>query len=432
MKNVFLDLKCVNLLLKPLALNIRKYFGLAENFISYFLFKAIDALIPLVVIKYLIHNVGLNNYGIYAFAYALIFYFQNIIQFGFDLSAVRTISLIRDDKEKLSKVYSDVFTSQIYFFLLSLLLLSILILLVPAISANYIVYCFFFLLLLGELLFPMWFFLGVEKMRFMTIVNVISKSTFAILCFLFIKTESQYIYISLYQSIGFLASGIMAQIIIFKKFGIRFTFSKFADVKVTIIEAWSSFLSMVSPTIYHNTSIFLCGFFGLPSYSGIMEIGTKVLGAFKLVITIMTNVLFPYLNRNKSAIQNVRYVFIGFGILLSLMMYLTSSFLIELWLGTEHSSEVIAVVKYLSPCPFLSSIIAAYGINGLMIYNKDKLYSQLIFIGSVSGLAVGLILIPKYYYIGGAITIVTALTIIASLVSIYTIKIMRANKKLSV
>ena len=158
MNNSFLELKCFNLPYKHYELNIRKYFGLAENFISYFLFKAIDALIPLVVVKYLLDVVNLENYGIYAFAYALIFYFQNIIQFGFDLSAVRTIALIRDDKKKLSEVYSNVLTSQIYLFLISIIILTILILLVPIIAENYIVYCFFFLLLIGELLFPLWFF----------------------------------------------------------------------------------------------------------------------------------------------------------------------------------------------------------------------------------------------------------------------------------
>jgi len=67
-------------------LNIRKYFGLVENFVSYFLFKVIDAIIPLIIIPYLFKVVGIENYGIYAFAYALIFYLQNIIQFW--LSAV--------------------------------------------------------------------------------------------------------------------------------------------------------------------------------------------------------------------------------------------------------------------------------------------------------------------------------------------------------
>jgi O-antigen/teichoic acid export membrane protein len=403
-------------------LKIKKYFGLAENFISYFLFKAIDAIIPLVVVTYLLDVVSLKNYGIYAFAYSLIYYFQNVIQFGFDLSAVRTISLIREDKKQLSKVYSDVLTSQVYLFLLSFMVLGLLILFVPIIAKNYIVYCFFFILLFGELLFPMWFFLGMEKMRFMTIVNVISKSTFAILCFLLVKTKNQFIFISLYHSIGFLLSGISAQIIVYRTFGIRFKFSKFSEVKLTIKDSWSAFLSVISPTIYQNTSIFLVGAYGLPSYSGILEIGTKVLGAFKLVITIMTNVLFPYLNRNQSALQSSRNIFLGFGLMLSVIMFFSSEYLINLWLG-ENGTEVIKVVKYLSPCPFLSSVIAAYGINGLMILKKDKLYSQLIFTGSFSGLLVALIFIPKYHYIGGAYTIITALSVIALLVSIYYMKI---------
>lgn len=407
-------------------MNFKKYFGLAENFISYFLFKAIDAVVPLVVIKYLIDTVTFDNYGIYAFAYALIFYFQNIIHFGFDLSAVRTISIIREDKKKLTGVYCAVLTSQIYLSILSFIILAFLILFVPFIARNYIVYCFFYILLIGELLFPMWFFLGMEKMRFMAVVNVISKLTFALLCILLIKTESQYIYISLYHSIGFLISGVIAQIIIFRKFGIRFRFSKFSTVKTTIKDAWSAFLSVVSPSIYHNSSIFLVGVYGLPSYTGIIEIGTKVLGAFKILITVMTNVLFPFLNRNQSQLKTTRHIFLGFGLLLSLVMYFLSGFLIELWLGIDDNSiEVIKVVKLLSPCPFLSSVVAAFGINGLMILKKDSLYSRLIFIGAFLGLIVALILIPNYHYIGGAIAIVTALTIIASLVSVYFRKVMK-------
>ncbi|NOY48033.1 MAG: oligosaccharide flippase family protein, partial [Chlorobi bacterium] len=198
-------------------MNIRKYFGLVENFVSYFLFKVIDAIIPLIIIPYLFKVVGIENYGIYAFAYALIFYLQNIIQFGFLLSAVRTIAVIRDNKKKLSKVYNNVFTTQVYFFILSIFLLVLLILLVPKIGEHYIIYCFFSLLLIGELFSPMWFFLGVEKMRFITIVNVISKSAFAILCFVLIKEESDYIYISLYHATGYIVSGIIAQIIIYKQ-----------------------------------------------------------------------------------------------------------------------------------------------------------------------------------------------------------------------
>jgi len=163
-----------------------------------------------------------------------------------------------------------------------------------------------------------------------------------------------------------------------------------------------------------------------------MQIGSKVSGAFGVVNTIMTSVLYPFLNRNKSAINTTRYVFIGFGILLSLSMYFFADVLINLWLNRmdrhSESVEIIRVVKYLSPSPFLASMISAFGVNGLMIYKKDKLYSNIIIIGSFLGLIAGLILIPRYHYIGGAITIIFALSVKALLSCFYLIKTMRKQK----
>ena len=408
-------------------MNLKKHFSLIENFISYFLFKAVDAVIPLIVIPYLIGVVSLDKYGVYAFAFALIFYLQNIIQFGFELSAGRDVALMRDDKEKLKTVYNNVLTAQVYLFLITLFILAILILAVPKIGKHSIIYLYFCILLFGELLFPYWFFLGMEKMRFITIVNVISKSSFAIFCFLLIKSETDYIYISLYHSIGFLIAGIISQIIVVRQFGIIYKFAKFSEVKKTLIDSWSSFLTMISPTIYHNTSIFLVGVFGIPSFVGIMEIASKISGAFGVVNTILTSVLYPFLNRNKNMLVQMRKLFVSFGILLSLAMFFLSEFLIGLWLGIDSETmEIVKVVKFLSPSPLLVAIISAFGINGLMILKKDKLFSNIIVIGSVTGLLCGLVLIPMFNYIGGAITIVTALLFKAIMSTVY---FRRENRK---
>ena len=50
-----------------------------------------------------------------------------------------------------------------------------------------------------------------------------------------------------------------------------------------------------------------------------------------------------------------------------------------------------------------------------MVHNKDKLYLKIVFSGSIFGLIVGLVLIPKYFYVGGAIAIVAARAITAIL-----------------
>lgn len=405
-------------------MKFKKYIGLIENFISLSLFKVVDAIIPLIIIPYLISVVGKDNYGIYAFAYALIFYLINIVQYGFSLSAVRLIAVNKDDKNKLNKIYSDVFTTQLYLSIVVFVILFLLVFFVNKFKDNYLVYVFFTLLILGELLSPLWFFLGIEKMKFITLINLASKSTFAILVFLLVKTESDFVYISLYQSSGFIVAGIITQFIIFRVFKVKLSLSPLKDVFAMLKHGLSAFLTMVTPTLYSNTSIFLVGVFGIPQYVTYMEIGSKVSGAFGVLNTVLTSVFYPFINRNKNVIERIKYFFVGLGLLLSLCMFFLSEFLIGLWLP-EPSPEIIHVVKLLSPSPFLVSIISTFGVNGLMVYNQDKIYLKTIAIGSVCGLITGLILIPKYFYIGGAIAIILARSVKAVLSYTYNRRMMK-------
>jgi len=408
-------------------LYIKKYIRLIENFISLSLFKFIDAIIPLIIIPYLILTVGEEKYGIYAFAYALIFYLRNIIQYGFSLSGVRMIALNKDDKKTLNTIYNNVFTTQLYLTVFCLISLLILVLFIDVFKNHYIIYLFFSFTLIGELLFPGWFFMGVEKMRFSTIVNVISKVTFAVLVFVFVKTENDFMYIALYQSIGFILSGLIAQYIIIKEFNINIKLANFKDVKHVLKEGVSAFLTLMSPTLYYNTSVFLVGIFGLPQYVGFMEIATKISGAFSVLNSILAMVFYPFINRNKSAIKKVKYIFISVGLILSITMFLLSEFLIQLWLH-KPSPEIVSIVKTLSIIPFSASVISAFGVNGLMIYNKDKLYLKIVIFSSVCGLLTALILIPTYYYTGGAIAIVIGSCMTALLVYINNRRVMKTIK----
>ncbi|MGR7814442.1 oligosaccharide flippase family protein [Lacinutrix undariae] len=406
---------------------LKKHLRLIENFISLSLFKFVDAIIPLIIIPYLMYTVGAEKYGIYAFAYALIFYFRNIVQYGFSLSGVRLVALNKDDKPTLNKIYNNVFTTQLYLSVFCLVILAFLVLFVDLFKTHYIIYLFFSFVIVGELLFPGWFFMGVEKMRFSTIVNAVSKVTFAVLVFLFIKEESDFIYIALYQSIGFLVSGAIAQYIIIKQFKIKIKIAPFKAVKLILKQGLSAFLTLMSPTLYNNTSIFLVGVFGAPQYVGFMEIATKVSGAFSVLNSILAMVFYPFINRNKAAIKKVKYIFISVGLTLSVAMFLLSEFLIQLWLH-KPASQIVSIVKILSIIPFSASIISAFGVNGLMIYNKDKLYLKIVIFSSVCGLLTALLLIPAYFYIGGAIAIVTGSCITALLVYISNKHIMKTLK----
>ena len=73
--------------------------------------KAIDLAIAVLLIPYLILKVGLQNYGVYAFALALVFFFMNIANYGFNLVAVRDLAKQADKNQKsIGEIFNEVFS----------------------------------------------------------------------------------------------------------------------------------------------------------------------------------------------------------------------------------------------------------------------------------------------------------------------------------
>ena len=75
------------------------------------------------LIPYLIFKVGLDNFGIYTFAMALILFLQNVLNYGFNLATVREIAKNKNDKVKLNQIFSEVISGKLFllFFIFSFL-----------------------------------------------------------------------------------------------------------------------------------------------------------------------------------------------------------------------------------------------------------------------------------------------------------------------
>lgn len=71
-------------------------------------------------------------------------------------------------------------------------------------------YFIVFLSCLSEILFPVWFYQGVEKMKYITLIRFTSIFFYTVTVFIFIKNESDYLLIPLLQSLGWLLSGVIS------------------------------------------------------------------------------------------------------------------------------------------------------------------------------------------------------------------------------
>lgn len=402
---------------------------LRNNFFSLILNKAFNILVPILVLPYLIKTVGVDNYGIYAFILSIVFYFFYISQYGFSLSAVKEISRVQKDIIKVSEIFYRVLFTKLFILLCTTVLLFIIVFLIPTARDNIFLALTTYILVIGDVLNPMWLYQGMERMKYLTIVNVLSKSTFLIFVFLFINERGDYIYIGLYQGSGFLIGGVVSLIMGIKLFNIKYVKTGWEDIFAQLKIGASSFVTLIVPMLYVNTSTFLLGLFGAPAQVTFFDSAYKISNGFSSINQILTNVFYPYVNRKTDKFLLVSIVLVSIGAVLSLCCFLLSGWIINFLFGPEMNSSII-LLKILSLTPLFLSIRSAFGINYLLVQNEDRLYMNIAFFSSITAFIFGLYLISHFESMGATIVVVFAQGIY-SLSSLYfALKLMNKKKVL--
>jgi PST family polysaccharide transporter len=180
-----------------------EYKRLFDNFMSLMTLQGLNYILPLITFPYLVRVLGPEKFGLVSFASAFIGYFVIISDYGFNLSATREIAINRENNEKLSEIFSSVMIIKFILMILSFFLMLLIVFSFDKFKADWKIYIFTFGIVFGNFLFPVWFFQGMEKMRFITYLNILSKLVFTVLIFLIIKNSADFIYVPLINSMGY-------------------------------------------------------------------------------------------------------------------------------------------------------------------------------------------------------------------------------------
>lgn len=368
---------------------------LFQNFISLSSIQLMGMILPLISLPYVLRVIGFDNYGIIVFATSLINYFTSLTDYSFKITAVRDIAVFKESKKKLNFIYSKVLIVKFIFLCISLFLISSIVFLYPPFYENGLIFILCMLILVGHALFPDWFFQGIEKMRYLTFLNIGIKIFFTICIFIFIKEKDDYWIYPLLQGAGFIGAGLVGQLILIYTFKLKFYWLSWRIIKNTIVSNFPIFINQFVPTLYNNTSTFLLGLMYSKSLVGVYQAILTITNLGASLIEILSRVFFPFLNRKKESFSK----FMKMMILLVVIIFigtLSTNKILFWYLNINHESS-FWILFVLSIGLFGYTFYNIFGLNYLIVHKKDRIVMENTLKSSLVGF---LFAFPLIYFFG--------------------------------
>jgi PST family polysaccharide transporter len=373
---------------------------LYSNFISLSTVQIANYLFPLITIPYLVRVLGAEKFGLISFAQAFILYFSLITNYGFNLSVPRSISINRDNHLTVSNIFNSVMILRILFMCFSFILMSLIVLAFDKFKVEWIVFFFAFGIVVGEVLFPIWFFQGMEEMKNIAILSLFSKLFYTVSVFIFVKSEVDYILVPLLNSIGAILTGLISLWIVIKNFNISISIPSYKDLKFQLVDGGNIFISNIAISVYTISNTFILGLFTNNIIVGYYSAAEKIIKSLQGLLNPIVQSVYPHISKlavvsKKSAINFINSLAkkIGvFTIILSAVVFLFSEEIINLFLGNSFQKSV-TVLKILSFIPFLIGMSSVYATLFILGFGYTKKWLIIILSATLIDLAFVMLLV---------------------------------------
>lgn len=355
---------------------IKRHSSIIFNFSYLSILQVLNLLIPLITYPYLISIFKQELYGYIVFSQVIASYFAIFIAFGFSTVGIKEISINRNNTNKISEIVSSISLIKSFFLIVSFLV-CLGIVMVVDVPFKWL-YILSFWSCIGNVIFPVWFFQGIEQMKYITFISVINKLLVLLLIFIFIKTQTDIYLYPLINLFGTLASGGISFYLIYQK-GIRLHLQPFATLLGYLRESYHFFITDVFTQVYTNTAKTITGIFLGMREVAYYDLAEKIINIFKIPQTIIVQTLFPRISIEKN-IRFIKKVFLGcivFSLITYLILFLGSEYFVS-FLSKGNMPEATHVVRILGlviVCIAVSSSICFF----LMIpFGFKKVFTRLI------------------------------------------------------
>ena len=359
------------------------------NFFHIGIIKFSNVFAKYFLVSYLIRALGEHNYGTLTWIESFIQYFVVFINFGFDIFIVKKIIEKIDDKLETDKIISTVLTLKFLLFLSSFFIMAVLLYVFDIKEFSK----YFFLMLcigIGDVFFPLWYFQGIQKMKFLSITTLIAKGVLIIGTYLFIKNPNhifRYIYILLFSSIIYGFLGIYFLVKISK---VKFLFAKKIELLKYFSDGFLFYLGKTSTLFMNFGTIFIIGKLFTKNLVSGFDLSSKIIFVFVFLFEVIQQSFFPSIVSSQDKNKLVKLLIATFilALVFNIFVYFFSAELLNL-LGGQAIIKYDYLLRELSiliPIIAITTILGSCGLvafGGIHKFNYSFLISAFLYLLSI-------------------------------------------------
>jgi PST family polysaccharide transporter len=379
--------------------------------------QALNFLVPLLTLTYLLRVLGPQPYGRIAFAQALISYAVVVTDYSFPLTAARDISISRDNPEMVAEIFWTTLLAKTILFLVCAVVLSLVIAVIPECRNDWHVFAACSMLVVGNVFFPVWYLQGIEKLPQAALIQLISRCFVATGIFVFIRSPADVLLAALLLSGPLVLSGFTALAFRRHLFPVRFRKPKIADLRITLAGGWYVFVGLAAATLYLQTNAFVLGILSDKRSVAYFSVGYSVVLAVQGLSVPATQSVYPRLSllfaKNPAQawglVKNLALMLLPLMAIASLSMAVFARPLVALMAGASYA-DCVPIIRVMAALPFMITMAAILGPAVMVNLNLSR---QLMWIYVSIG-ALNILLLPYFVYkfaaVGAALALVIAET----------------------
>lgn len=372
---------------------------------------------PLITFPYISRVLHAENVGKVNYANAIYSYMALLASLSISTYAIRTCVIYRDEKDKLSKVASEIFSINVVSTLISYVITGFILFFSHSFDSKILI-GIYSINMIFTTLGADWINNVEEDFKYISIRTVVFQFLSLVLMFIFVKKSSDYYKYAIISVIA--TSGANLVNVFYRRRFCKIKFTLKMDTKRHLPPILKFFAQVVTQQIYVNSDVLMLEWLSTNMQVGLYSTASKIYNIINTLIASIFSVMLPNASRlwemeeydeYNSLLRKVLLLLCMIGLPCFIGLFFLSNDIIVLIAGNEYSAAS-GSLKIFAVCLLFSYI---HGFIGNLIIIPEGDYNIGVIsaiISSMVNVILNIFLIPKWGFNAAAFT-----TLIAEVIS---------------